>query len=268
MSADSIPAVDLPTRDTPGRSNTRRRNIAAHVATRLEGRQFVMRGAERYALNLSLMFNLCLFVLVLWLTVYGWRAYSSLAARLHGGVVFVVSPQGTTAHQASEFQTGPLEMEVRGLAWEVVTLIVGADSSEERKASANFARARSRMTADLAEQFDREILPTAMPTERAEIVKLIKSEEANVTLAKDGELPEGRSLETPGYHVIVRGRISAFRRGGSQEALMAGAFAYYVHIVPSTEGRTVTNPTSLLVAAMIPVSTAEEKRVPNENPST
>lgn len=218
-----------------------------------EGRQFVVRGAERYALNLSLLFNLALIITLAWSNVSWMRAVHALTARLSGGSVFVVPPDGrTVAREASEFRMGATPLEARALAWEVVSLVAGADSSNERRASANFGRARQLMTDALREDFDLTLAPEAADLERAGVFKLIKAWDQGVREAKAEEIPEGHSIDDAGHHVTVRARVEAFRVD-TGEPLMRRDIGYYVRLQPTPAGRTVDHPWGLVVAAIAPL---------------
>lgn len=217
-----------------------------------EGSRPLVRGALRYALHLSVLGNFLLAIGLVWSNQLWFRANRDLTARLHGGLVFEVGPEGTRAVPAAEFQNGPKPVEIASKAFEIVALILGADSTEENYVYRNFAKARAGMTEKLAEEFDRTIAPTAKDIKDSQTMRLVQSQPGEIRPATAEELPSGYSLAMPGYHMVVLGKQSTFSKEDNKP-LYAGRLAYYVQLVPDQQGRTVANTTGLKWAAMVPI---------------
>jgi hypothetical protein len=228
----------------------------------LSGRAVALRGATRYALSLTIALNVLLFVGLVGSNFAWMRHADHLAAKRW--IVFEAGAGGTHARDAAELQSAPLPIEARARAWEIVRLVLGADSSLENAAAANFKKARALMTPRLAEEFDRSVAPTATDLANMQVVRTLAADPADVRDIAPDELPPDRSRDAPGFHLLVKGKLAAYRVGNN-EPLLNGAFAYYVNLVPDVRGRSVANPCGLLVAAMVPVTPAPAPTHPGKD---
>jgi len=214
------------------------------------GRQFFVRGALRYALNLSLLCNFFLFVTLAWSNLLWFRATAALTQQVAGGSVFEVSPEGRTVRRAAaEYATGGTPVEARALAREVTRLISEASAAREQLASANFTRARAMMTAELQRSFAETLAGEAAELEKSGLYKLFIVAEGGVHDARSEEIPAGHAEDEPGYRLIVRGRIEAYRLDSGQP-IARREVGYYVRVEPDRDGRTEENPTGLRIAAL------------------
>jgi hypothetical protein len=228
----------------------------------LTGRAVAVRGATRYALSLAIALNVLLFVGLV-ASNFAWMRHADrLAAKQW--IVFEAGADGTRARDAAELQSPPLPIEARARAWEIVRLVLGADSSAENAAAANFKKARALMTPKLSEEFDRAVAPTAADLANMQVVRTLQADPQNVRPIEAAELPPDRSLDAPGFHMLVKGKLAAYRIGNN-EPLLAGNFAYYVNLIPDVRGRSVSNPSGLLVAAMVPVAPAPAPPQPGKD---
>jgi hypothetical protein len=215
------------------------------------GRLAVVRGMTRYAVNLLVILNIFLFVGLV-ATNFAWMQHADrLAAKQW--IAYEVGPQGTLARDAADLQSGPLPVEARARAWEIVRLILGADATAENDAAANFRKARLLMTARLADEFDRSVAPTAADVQAMRLARVVEARPEDVRPCAAGEFPDGRDARAPGFHYVVRCKITAYRLGDN-EPVLGGTTAYYVNLVPDVRGRSIQNPSGLLVAALVPLS--------------
>jgi hypothetical protein len=216
-------------------------------------RMNVIRGTTRYTIQLLILAIITLFITAAWTNVLWFRHTNQLAKQLRGGVISFVGTDGRTVMLSGEnFHTTPIEVQQKARAWEIVSLVMGADSTPENRASLNFRKAKLLMTRELGNEFERKIDPTAPDIEATKVRKLVEVSPEDIRPIKKEELPEGRTLEAPGYHYLVKGKLSTFKLEDGVP-LFGGRFAYYVNLVPSSKGFTVQDPLGLLVAALVPV---------------
>jgi hypothetical protein len=226
----------------------------------LGGQMKIRRAVAGYTIQLLVMLNVLLVVGLAW-SNYLWFSHSNTQSKqMKGGVVVEVDADGkATARSITEYNSDSKPMEQRAKAWEAVALIAGADSTAENLANLNFKKVKFMMTRELGMEFEKNIEPTAREIEEAKIKRVVESREEDVRPIKAEEMPQGRSLNGPGYHLLVSGKMSTYRAEGG-DPLFAGRFAYYVNLVPSSEGRTVKNPSGLLLAALVPVQLTDTSK--------
>jgi hypothetical protein len=107
----------------------------------------------------------------------------------------------------------------------------------------------------MGEEFDRTVAPTAADVQAMRLARVVEAKPDDVRPCAPDEFPDGRDARSPGFHYFVRCTITAYRIGDN-EPVLGGTAAYYVNLVPDVRGRTLQNPSGLLVAALAPLTPA------------
>jgi hypothetical protein len=195
---------------------------------------------------------LLLFVTLIWQIYEGQKALSALANR--GYVVFHDQCGKTLVGAVADYQTGASDEEIKGTAWDVVRLIVGAGSEDVKK---SFEEARLRMTPEMGIEFNASLGQYEQIIKKQNIY--MKIENGQVKQLEPNDLPSGSRIKPTRYDVVVSGEVQTYDVS-TRGQISRKPFSFLVSTVPLRR-RTIQNPSGLLVKAL-------KEFTPAPNPKT
>jgi len=195
---------------------------------------------------------LLLFVTLIWQIYEGQKALSALANR--GYVVFHDQCGKTLVGSVADYQTGASDEEIKGTAWDVVRLIVGAGSEDVKK---SFDEARMRMTPEMKIEFNASLGQYEQIIKKQNIY--IKIENGQVKQLEPNDLPSGSRIKPTRYDVVVSGEVQTYDVP-TRAQIARKSFSFLVSAVPLSR-RTIQNPSGLLVKGL-------KEFTPAPNPKT
>jgi hypothetical protein len=182
-----------------------------------------------------------LLIVVIWQAYEGQKALTEVANR--GYVVFHDQCGKTVVGTVADYQTGASDEEIKGTAWDVVRLIVGAGSEDVKK---SFEEARLRMTSEMQIEFNASLGQYEQIIKQQNIYN--KIENGQVRQLEPTDLPPGSQIKPTRYDVIVTGIVQTYDNA-SRTKISEKAISFLVSTVP-LKRRTIQNRSGLLVKGL------------------
>ena len=231
--------------------------MAVEIKKVWKGKSFTVNGEKRYALFVWQFVAIGLLGVLVFMVYRDGRVMSDLAQQQY--LVFEVDQKGSVRmRDASEYQVGPLQVEVEGRAIDNMRWIVGAGSKNIDTA---FAEAKRGMTDEMQRQFESERGEDFVEkTKKLNIYRIVSEIDARALKPEDLPVAERQKTRISKYDVVVYGVVNTYR-SGSNEWLDESRFALRVTMQPQ-ESRTKENMSALKIDN---IADLDAKQVMNVN---
>lgn len=224
-------------------------NVMTPRADFFAGRAPVMRGTMQWVIFILIAMNFANSIALLVAAGYGLNVIRDLGQK--PPLIYVVGEEQTTVQAGTKLlHSGPLDIELRSAAWEVVRLIAGADSSNVQT---NFAAAKQMMANSCRDAFEREVEKNAKEIMDLQVYRTVEALPSQIRFVQPADVPNEQASSLDRFDLLVTGKLNTYRIG-TNELLMSGNFSYRIQLAPTE--RTLTNPRGVVVSRIAPFNTA------------